>query len=891
MKKHIFYIGLLLGSTALFSQECPTNESNSACCNGVISTDPRNGGTQNLERPNITHKFNWMTQSFPTYYPPLFTNNGNNYELANPFFNCEDSYLSHISLYNYRDACHQPLDVSRLDFHPEFGWELLHRQTGLELDELTRVPMGTSNRSWPYLILYNKYTGKVRVIGGGKQGGEAQNVVVKMGFPLLPSGEKKYDNVSAMLSEMNNSAQTLDSWSKSTSVSMATAYPKIPGSFVVDFTVGYDPCACGRKPDDLTFEFSSLTEADISMQGRMLATNVPLNGSGNSPLLNRKDFLLAVNTDGWNVKGGAQMYANIDGLVTKYKAQPQSLIEKWTIEGFKAGAAGGLNALSGGIFTGLRNLYCNNPNDWHGIAETVGFINGNGDPAGLLKDGKLGAGTIASGADFLAGLLFGKPQAVPNITFIEGELVLKGTMKSNTPEYSNSIRLAHPGSLSGNAKNTDGSFKYLNKNYPFYNEALGIVSFLKQPKAYMMHEKSLINHYDGLNSPVGAALSEVFKVQLNGNLEYYFNPILDVDLEKTKIVAAFVMDVDKEGVSTGLPEPLAFRNKVGAFNRVVDSKDTTVVTYITDFFPLDCFSQMSATFERDEQIITNVTLPSGLMNPRNLKLRLFLDIHYKKNKYGQENRHNLIYTFPLVTEKLTYTQVPTGGWYVDENGFVQEATKTVTSPELAKLLAADKMQTYPMVELLPEGRNFAQNTEIKAWDKIIIAGNITVNAGVTVKLIAKEIIVAQGVTVPIGVELIATNLNPIGCTDKIQPVSSNSMKVFCNSDNYKANNSLTLSRLIENPSDTVAVTKLFLKLYPNPFNNELIIDFAITELSNVSISLSNSIGQLIKTIELSEQAAGNHQQVIMTTDIAPGVYYLTLQTKFGVETKKIVKQL
>jgi hypothetical protein len=246
-------------------------------------------------------------------------------------------------------------------------------------------------------------------------------------------------------------------------------------------------------------------------------------------------------------------------------------------------------------------------------------------------------------------------------------------MKSNTPEYSNSIRLAHPGSLSGNAKNTDGSFKYLNKNYPFYNEALGIVSFLKQPKAYMMHEKSLINHYDGLNSPVGAALSEVFKVQLNGNLEYYFNPILDVDLEKTKIVAAFVMDVDKEGVSTGLPEPLAFRNKVGAFNRVVDSKDTTVVTYITDFFPLDCFSQMSATFERDEQIITNVTLPSGLMNPRNLKLRLFLDIHYKKNKYGQENRHNLIYTFPLVTEKLTYTQVPTGGWYVDENGFVQEA--------------------------------------------------------------------------------------------------------------------------------------------------------------------------------------------------------------------------
>lgn len=71
----------------------------------------------------------------------------------------------------------------------------------------------------------------------------------------------------------------------------------------------------------------------------------------------------------------------------------------------------------------------------------------------------------------------------------------------------------------------------------------------------------------------------------------------------------------------------------------------------------------------------------------------------------------------------------------------------------------------------------------------------------------------------------------------------------------------------------------------------MIIDFAITELSNVSLSLSNSIGQVIQTVELVEQSAGNYQQVMQTTDITPGVYYLTIKTKFGVETKKVVKQL
>ena len=53
---------------------------------------------------------------------------------------------------------------------------------------------------------------------------------------------------------------------------------------------------------------------------------------------------------------------------------------------------------------------------------------------------------------------------------------LKGKMTTSAPFANSVIRLAHSGSKSAQA-NIDW------QNYPFYNEALGVVSFLKQPKA------------------------------------------------------------------------------------------------------------------------------------------------------------------------------------------------------------------------------------------------------------------------------------------------------------------------------------------------------------------------------------------------------------------------
>ena len=839
---------LVWGYLLSAQQECPTTDNTSPCCNGVpISTDPRNGGTQNIERPSIIHKFNWMDPNgWDAYYPNLFSVNGGNYKVANPFFSNTDSYLRHLNFYDF--GIGQPQPVEKLDFYPEDGWELLHRQNGLELDETTRVPMGLSqnNRTFPYYILYNKYRGQVRFVGASPRiGSDAQKAVIKMGFvPPVSQGQPR-NNVSALMSGSMNNAQTLDQPSQNKSTSMATDYPTIPGLFVGDFTVGYDPCACGRTPDDIQFEFSTLQTADVTMSGRLIGTNVPLDGSGNSPLLNRKDYLLAVNTDLFDVKGGAQTYKNIDGLVERFKQPQVSVFEKLTMDGLKTGISAGLGVLSGGISTGLRSLYCNNAyGSLSGTLQTFGLADANGDPKGFLKDGKLSAGTLAAGADFISGLLFDKPNVTPNITFIEAELALKGKIVTNNAFLVNNIRLAHPGSKSAQAN-------ILWQNYPFYNEALGVVSFLKQPKAKRTYRvtREIVR---------GASefVRENYTIKLIENLEYYFNPTLDIDLDKTKVFAAFLIDVKASAVSQSQNEPFRYENKIGAFNRVIDSKDTSIVSYITDFYPLECFQDLTGSFEYGK--------PTNISNQR---LRILMDIQYKSNKYGKTNRQNFVYTFPL-------TMLPT----IDNN-------------EFNALENNPKLNQFKFIELVKD-QTFTEDTEIRAWQFIGIAGNIQVAAGKKLRLIAPEIEIAPGTQLPPNVEIIAGK-TPINCASPSQPVSADRMRQFCSGSEYKANTAPSSATSHQNDDYLIQQVKkasTSFEISPNPFSNTISLEYSVAEDQTVRIDLANALGQTVKSLNFGTRGKGSYQETIETPDLAPGVYFLTLRTQNGSETKKIVKQ-
>jgi len=82
--------------------------------------------------------------------------------------------------------------------------------------------------------------------------------------------------------------------------------------------------------------------------------------------------------------------------------------------------------------------------------------------------------------------------------------------------------------------------------------------------------------------------------------------------------------------------------------------------------------------------------------------------------------------------------------------------------------------------------------------------------------------------------------------------------------------------------------------YPNPFNPETWISYQLAEDSEATISIYNSEGQLIRTLELGRVKAGRNQTHWDGKDekgqtVASGVYFYVLKSKDGfTDTKKMV---
>ena len=109
------------------------------------------------------------------YHPTAnggFTVNGGPMTMVNPFITY-DNYLQHI---NYHTFAIPDRIKENLDFYPENGWELLHKNNGLEPDEQTYLPVG-DRRSGTYYILYNRYIYMIEI---EKKNKEPQQRVIEL---------------------------------------------------------------------------------------------------------------------------------------------------------------------------------------------------------------------------------------------------------------------------------------------------------------------------------------------------------------------------------------------------------------------------------------------------------------------------------------------------------------------------------------------------------------------------------------------------------------------------------------------------------------------------------------------------------------------------------------
>jgi hypothetical protein len=78
------------------------------------------------------------------------------------------------------------------------------------------------------------------------------------------------------------------------------------------------------------------------------------------------------------------------------------------------------------------------------------------------------------------------------------------------------------------------------------------------------------------------------------------------------------------------------------------------------------------------------------------------------------------------------------------------------------------------------------------------------------------------------------------------------------------------------------------EIYPNPVSDNAVIHYSLNETANVSITLYNSLGNMEEKITEENQPAGEYNLDLNTTNLLPGIYFMTMNTGIKLFTEKFI---
>lgn len=815
--------------------------SNFVYSQSIITTDPK--GPINTERPELANHFNWEERNFSVYHPDGHFNNGNNaIDIGNPYYKRE-IYQRHFNLYDYETTLTEQQETLSLNFDPKDGWELLYKNNGIDpWGNLITDPL--KNRIGPYFMFYNKYTGTLRVIAAFDGLGANDKVETTLRFRNISDL-----NVSALLNFYGKTAQPLDQKTDVTEIAQTSGFASNRGFVSADFQLSYDPCNCNKK-SEIETDFSLVNNADLKLSGRLIATSVPLDASGNSPLLNREDFLTAVYKDGFDVKGGALTYSNINKLVAKYKNPITDPLEAAAIDVFKAALIGGASNVDKEVI---------------GPGAAIVFNSAFKDLPFYKVQKSVGLGIVGAGANALSAELFPEHK-VPNISFIEGEMALSGTLTDNTPLNNGSNIIVEPGSLNSST----ASWQY----YPLYNKPLGLFALLQMPtvirstriQSFSYKSNGCSHDPSNVAPSYGNGIYKFHIYKFNGTFKYAFNSDANINVSNTKIYAALVLTA-KNPLGTELIKNLQL---VETLNSIGDEQKV----YITPFVPVEYLDRITPEI----LFMVSKTPPNCPSYkeecPVDVKLRLMIEYEFNANSYGKRYKTLQVYTYPV--------NIVDGE---DANTDFQD----ITSMQMDYATSQDLINPQPY------------HATIGAWNKIEIShtlGAILSNGSITFK--ANQIVVKPGAVLKRGTVL-KLGL-PYEDHSRIMPVTGNELSTYCtnnyqaylrnatssnSSKNIESNNLDTVNKniadsvkeIMNDVNDLSNLQKNEVEVYPNPsdgsFNIMNINGFSkiiVTDIGGVVLyssvidtntcSLQLNIGRYVKSGLILVKLTGNNSVVV-----------------------------
>lgn len=195
-----------------------------------------------------------------------------NMEFAGVTLNQMSSICSNQLLGGYYRYLYDGASVNSRAHLPVEGWELLLVNVGRYPDNITALE-SVKYKSLPYIVLYNRYRGLIRVfVGMGPDKNIHENadaLAVTLSF-ISNSGN---NNMTGLLRLYEGHDKSLD---QTTDVIHAQSVSKAVSTQVdwasCDFQIAYDPCTCSI-PSMLSLTFTHIKQQELSLYGRSLTYN------------------------------------------------------------------------------------------------------------------------------------------------------------------------------------------------------------------------------------------------------------------------------------------------------------------------------------------------------------------------------------------------------------------------------------------------------------------------------------------------------------------------------------------------------------------------------------------------------------------------------------------
>lgn len=907
-----------------------------------ISTNPANPKNCEVdeEYPNKTNQmlnsFDWAKTSPPNPQPgttfilnaiplnphagwqvPNYTSAGIFY-MQSPF---EQGYLSKPG--------GSPL--ADFDFAWEDGWELMYMNTGyFPNGDVYHDPSQNNNpmvadvtplqhTKVPYIILYNRYTGKLRTFFNVyAELGSFDNIKLDMGY-LKEDKQGSYPSVvSGIFRHGNGYDLPLDQQTatKAFSTNFVNGNNNIHW-FMADAQLGYDPCVCNYA-SEFRFKLQGLDSTRISLYGRSISSEVPLQGADGKPTynnwLNMNTTDAALGSDG----SGALIYKSLDGMLSDYQTEAKKYEEEladYNSLGNKAMrdlmglAKTGLNSGVTGLVPTyiLKDLSTNavriinqkfdkknyeNAKQWYKDANspdeapTWSVANSSTKPEGqqayeqMITDAKKYSNELSknlkSGLGAMSNSLFtslytepSKPVKPTMPTATLTEMKIEGSMYDLTNVDIG--KLYTPGSFK-----FDGTFSPT--SYPIYNEPVGLFALLETPSVSVYSEISdtsiLTVGPSGHGPPQGSVTTReesnaVFYAKIKNSLKYRFNHSVDFDFDRTTVYTQIQVTYNPNRQDGN-----AILKESGNLKVLHDLENKLVVA--SDWYPLDMTGEtlLGIKLKNFEEAATEINDVSTLSLEK-ITYKIMVDMYFLSSGYGgSEKNSTQVFTYLLYDKDKSVDFIQEKGeWLNDPSSILKYRPGNV-------VLENEVIETTDDFVTEVVGTNIYVNAE-----EIELKGNISVASGYTAVLQAYWGIKSEPTT-EIGNNIELAIKRDFYNFPETFEVGDTELSDYCQGTNkkYKANqvNQAKAKRTLETLREEEQEVDYSFKVYPNPSSDILNVE---SNIEKSTVDLLNIDGKVISSFDLEGNRASHN-----VSGISAGLYFVRLATPQGYKYLRFVKQ-